>query len=340
MAMENNSLMPSQRVEKRVKLIPPDGGWGWMVLLGTAVSNIFNQSMLSLFSLLYGDHLEAMGHNTSGAAIVLSTMLFVANFGGPIAGAALKMTSPRMVAVGGMGLGFIQNSSFVAINSYFKLKKSRAVGLANVGTGVGQTLMPHLVRYLLENYGYQGACLLLSGLSLHGKVANMDKQQTANCMSAVALSDIAGRLVLPVFQDKYRIKARWMLIMTSVWLIVVRQVLAYQSSPMVLLAMSSIYGFGRSMVIVARNIAIAEHVRMDQVPAAVGLGMLTMGIIVPPTGYFLGWIRDYTDSFVASITAQNILLVILLVTWIPDMILMMMKEKQQKKKELEQIQLT
>lgn len=109
---------------------------------------------------------------------------------------------------------------------------------------------------------------------------------------------------------------------------------------MVLLAMSSIYGFGRSMVIVARNIAIAEHVRMDQVPAAVGLGMLTMGIIVPPTGYFLGWIRDYTDSFVASITAQNILLVILLVTWIPDMILMMLKEKQQKKKELEQIQLT
>lgn len=70
--------------------------------------------------------------------------------------------------VPGLGLGFIQNSSFVAINSYFKLKKSRAVGLANVGTGVGQTLMPHLVRYLLEHFGFRGACLLLSGLSLHG----------------------------------------------------------------------------------------------------------------------------------------------------------------------------
>lgn len=70
--------------------------------------------------------------------------------------------------VPGLGLGFIQNSSFVAINSYFKLKKSRAVGLANVGTGVGQTLMPHLVRYLLEHYGFRGACLMLSSLSLHG----------------------------------------------------------------------------------------------------------------------------------------------------------------------------
>lgn len=57
--------------------------------------------MLSLFSLLYGDALEAMGHRTQGAAIVLSTMLFVTNFGGPIAGVILKLTSPRFVAVCG-----------------------------------------------------------------------------------------------------------------------------------------------------------------------------------------------------------------------------------------------
>lgn len=57
--------------------------------------------MLSLFSLLYGDALEAMGHNTQGAAIVLSTMLFVTNFGGPIAGALVKLTNPRFVSVVG-----------------------------------------------------------------------------------------------------------------------------------------------------------------------------------------------------------------------------------------------
>lgn len=51
----------------------------------------------------------------------------------------------------------------------------------------------------------------------------MDKQQTANCMSAVAAADIMGRLILPIFQDKYKIKARWMLIMTCIWLIMTRQ---------------------------------------------------------------------------------------------------------------------
>lgn len=92
------------------------------------------------------------------------------------------------------------------------------------------------------------------------------------------------------------------------------------------------------MIIVARNIAISENCRMDQVPAAVGLGMLTMGIIVPPAGYFLGWIRDYSGSYVTCITAQNILLVILLVTWIPDMVYLLLKERRQKKVDAEQPQ--
>ncbi|XP_034834566.1 monocarboxylate transporter 5-like [Maniola hyperantus] len=513
------ALIPqtAKKIEKRIKLVPPDGGWGWMVLLGTALSNIFNQSMLSLFSLLYGDALEAMGHNTQGAAIVLSTMLFVTNFGGPIAGAIVKLTSPRFVSVTGavsctaglllsgfstniwhliltygillgFGLGFIQNASFVAINSYFKVRKSLAVGLAMVGTGVGQTLMPHVVQYLLDEFGFRGACLLLAALSLHGicgtlliqpvewhmkqieveievdekmhlleennkdpiknkdynangnvtfkntrratepslisditekpnnnkalsqsykelqvntngksadllngkyeipkpkktllrkiydlfdisllssprflnviigtaltvvsiqnfsmlypfflqKKASMDKKQTALCMSSVALADIIGRLTLPPLQDRYRIKARIMLIMTSIWLIVVRQILAYQTDLYVLLIMSALYGFGRSMVIVARNLAIADECRMDQVPSAVGLGMLSMGFIVPPAGYFLGWIRDYTDSYIICITAQNLLLVVFLAMWIPDMIFLYYKEKTKKRKYVEQ----
>lgn len=89
------------------------------------------------------------------------------------------------------------------------------------------------------------------------------------------------------------------------------------------------------MIIVARNIAITERCRMDQVPSAVGLGMLTMGIIVPPLGFFLGWIRDYTGSYSICITAQNLLLVLFLVMWIPDMILVYLEEKREKRKNVE-----
>lgn len=112
--------------------------------------------------------------------------------------------------------------------------------------------------------------------------------------------------------------------------LIIFTVLAYQTELSVLLLMSSLYGFGRSMIIVARNLAISENCLPEQVPAAVGLGMLTMGIIVPPAGLFLGWIRDHTGSYILCITAQNLLLVILLATWVPDMILLRMREKKKK----------
>lgn len=34
----NASIAP--KVQTRKKLVPPDGGWGWMVLVGTGLSNV------------------------------------------------------------------------------------------------------------------------------------------------------------------------------------------------------------------------------------------------------------------------------------------------------------
>lgn len=70
----------------------------------------------------------------------------------------------------GLGLGFINPSSFIAVNSYFSTKRSRAVGFALAGTGVGQMLMPFIVRHLLDEYGFKGTALIMGALSLNGVV--------------------------------------------------------------------------------------------------------------------------------------------------------------------------
>lgn len=70
----------------------------------------------------------------------------------------------------GLGLGFINPSSFIAVNSYFSTKRSRAVGFALAGTGVGQMFMPIVVRYLLDDYGFKGAILIMGALALNGIV--------------------------------------------------------------------------------------------------------------------------------------------------------------------------
>lgn len=56
----------------------------------------------------------------------------------------------------------------MAINTYFKEKRGVAVGAAMAGTGVGQMILPHIVRYLLDYYGFRMTTVVLGSLALHG----------------------------------------------------------------------------------------------------------------------------------------------------------------------------
>ncbi|XP_017772636.1 PREDICTED: monocarboxylate transporter 12 [Nicrophorus vespilloides] len=181
---------------------PPDGGWGWIIVIGVALTNMVNQSLVSLFGLLFGEEIEAMGHGTMGVALVMNICSMVTNFSGIVTGPLLKNYSPRLVTfIGvlltstglilssfatnlahliityslftGLGFGLIMPATFLAVKTYFDKKRSQAVGLSMAGTGIGQMLMPQLVRYLLDEYGYKGATFILGALSLHGLVGSL-----------------------------------------------------------------------------------------------------------------------------------------------------------------------
>lgn len=62
---------------------------------------MFNQSLVSLFGLLFGDHLAAMGQDTSGAALVININAVCLNFTGLLAGPMLARFSPRAVCIVG-----------------------------------------------------------------------------------------------------------------------------------------------------------------------------------------------------------------------------------------------
>lgn len=49
MAVELGDSEVKRPVRKKVKSVPPDGGWGWMVLLGTAITNVRKIIVIYIF---------------------------------------------------------------------------------------------------------------------------------------------------------------------------------------------------------------------------------------------------------------------------------------------------
>uniref|UniRef100_A0A1A9Z5L7 Major facilitator superfamily (MFS) profile domain-containing protein n=1 Tax=Glossina pallidipes TaxID=7398 RepID=A0A1A9Z5L7_GLOPL len=177
----------------------PDGGWGWIIVAAVALINMTNQSILSVYGLLFGTQLTHMQQETFTTALITNLNSLALNFSGLFIGPAIKSFKPRNVAASGcimvslglllcafatagwhfiigyslfvgFGLGLIAPSTFVSINSYFNSKRGRAVGVSLAGAGLGQVFIPHVVRYFLDNYGFREAVLAMSLLSLSGLV--------------------------------------------------------------------------------------------------------------------------------------------------------------------------
>lgn len=73
----------------------------------------------------------------------------------------------------GIGVGLAMSAAFVALNHYFAKKRGQAVGLSMAGTALGMLIMPQLVRYLLEEFSFRGAVLIIAGLALHSAIGSI-----------------------------------------------------------------------------------------------------------------------------------------------------------------------
>ena len=71
----------------------------------------------------------------------------------------------------GIGSGMVTISTYTVITTYFKKKRSIALSLISVGTGIGTISVAYLVTFILKEYGFQGAHLLIAGICLNMCVA-------------------------------------------------------------------------------------------------------------------------------------------------------------------------
>ncbi|KRT80450.1 membrane transporter [Oryctes borbonicus] len=186
---------------EQTKMVPPDGGWGWVAVIGVSIVNLCTRSIEPSFGLLFGDLLSDLGVATTGAALIMSTLDALINFSGLFVGPLIRAFSYRKVSlmgsllcglglmatfparsmthilatysiINGLGVGLTASATFVALNHYFVKRRGQAVGFSLAGTAFGMMLMPQAVRLLLEEYSFRGAILILGAMALNSLVGS------------------------------------------------------------------------------------------------------------------------------------------------------------------------
>ncbi|XP_053107547.1 monocarboxylate transporter 3 [Hemicordylus capensis] len=175
---------------------PPDGGWGWVVLLGCFVITGFSYAFPKAVSIYFKELMYDFHVGYSDTAWISSIMLAMLYGTGPVSSIMVNQFGCRPVMlVGGLlassgmilasfttniielyltagvltGLGMALNfqPSLIMLGSYFDKRRPLANGLAAAGSPVFLSALSPLGQVLLEKFGWRGGFLIMGGLLLN-----------------------------------------------------------------------------------------------------------------------------------------------------------------------------
>ncbi|XP_061085442.1 monocarboxylate transporter 2 [Conger conger] len=179
---------------------PPDGGWGWAVVLGSFISIGFSYAFPKAITVYFKDIQQIFDASYSQIAWISSIMLAVMYAGGPISSILVNTYGCRPImmmggclcavgmisasfcnnvvelyvcigVIGGLGLAFNLQPALTMIGKYFFKKRPIANGLAMAGSPVFLSTLAPLNQYLFNTFGWRGSFLILGGLLLNCCVA-------------------------------------------------------------------------------------------------------------------------------------------------------------------------
>nr|XP_033789977.1 monocarboxylate transporter 3 [Geotrypetes seraphini]XP_033789978.1 monocarboxylate transporter 3 [Geotrypetes seraphini] len=186
--------VPDSTPGPRVK--PPDGGWGWIVLLGCFIITGFSYAFPKAVSVYFKELMHSFNVGYSDTAWISSIILAMLYGTGPISSILVNRFGCRPVMlVGGMlaasgmitasfckniiqlyltagvltGLGLALNfqPSLIMLGAYFDKRRPLANGLAAAGSPVFLSSLSPLGQILLETFGWRGGFLITGGLLLN-----------------------------------------------------------------------------------------------------------------------------------------------------------------------------
>ncbi|OWF37861.1 monocarboxylate transporter 5-like [Mizuhopecten yessoensis] len=173
---------------------PPDGGWGWLVVLGAFIINVITDGCSYSFGVLFTNLIEYFHESRSKTAWIGSVFCAVPLLCGPIASFVTNkigyrkatilggvITSAGFVlsyfvnsieslcitygAIAGLGISLPYLNSIVVVAEYFEKKRALVTGLSECGAGIGTLLFAPILERLISEYGWRGAVLIMGGVA-------------------------------------------------------------------------------------------------------------------------------------------------------------------------------
>merc|ERR1712128_263810 len=199
---------------------PPDGGWGWVVMIASFLCCLVLDGIAYVFGVFLTPLMKKYDVDNatmSGVGSVLSgTIQLVA----PFVALLVNVFGTRIVCIAGAGLGLMYVPAIVAVGHYFDKTRALATGIAVCGSGAGTFVLAPLASGLLIHLGINGTIRVFAGLCLACVLCgltmkplpkrpepkeieldaegNEEKEQKTNCLKTVLVTACSPKLMTNV----------------------------------------------------------------------------------------------------------------------------------------------
>ncbi|XP_051159578.1 uncharacterized protein LOC127280563 isoform X2 [Leptopilina boulardi] len=183
-------------------LVPPDGGWGWVILTSAVLVNVLIPGTVKSFGVLFVEFLEVFQASPTTASWMPALCYFLYSSLGPLSSVlSMKYSYKTVTMVGGafaasgmmfsyfatsvpylyvsygimvgIGAGLTCPVSVYIVTEYFQKYRGFANGMCISGSCFGAMILPPLLQYLLNTVGYRGAVLIMGAITLNSVLCGL-----------------------------------------------------------------------------------------------------------------------------------------------------------------------